>query len=208
MSTTNQAEILKQFLSKDPKGRYTLMVPEGRYKGWVPRSMYEMKCCSVSLPFLKLLSFPVGGSSLGQLVDMEVFSAVGNYLTRLPDSFGKCQNLVRLDLSYNHFERIPSAIFQLTNLMELDLSENDLSLVNPSIGNLKRLRVLNISGNLLDELPEELAQCERLERLDVSRKWYPRGGFKVKLFLFFVVFNQLYPKNAHSVNSIFLVFKI
>lgn len=178
-TTTNQAEVLRQFISNDPKGRQSLVVPEGRYKGWVPRCLYEMNCANVCLPFLKLLSFPVGGSSLGQLVEMERFNATGNYLTRLPDSFGKCQNLVHLNLSYNHLERIPSAVFQLKNLSELDLSENELSAVQPSIGNLKKLRSLNLSGNLLDELPEELAQCERIEKLDLSRKWYPKGGFQV-----------------------------
>ncbi|XP_060576811.1 malignant fibrous histiocytoma-amplified sequence 1 homolog, partial [Ruditapes philippinarum] len=178
-TTTNQGEVLRQFLTKDPKGRQSLVVPEGRYKGWVPRCLYEMNCANVCLPFLKLLSFPVGGSSLGNLVGMETFNAVGNYLTRLPDSFGKCQNLVRLNLSYNYLERIPSAIFQLSNLLELDLSENELSAIHPSIGNLKRLRTLNLSGNLLDELPAELAECEKLERLDLSRKWYPKGGFQV-----------------------------
>jgi hypothetical protein len=180
-TTTNQGEVLRQFLTSDPKGRQSLVVPEGRYKGWVPRCLYEMNCANVCLPFLKLLSFPVGGSSLGNLVGMETFNAVGNYLTRLPDSFGKCQNLVRLNLSYNYLERIPSAIFQLSNLLELDLSENELSAIHPSIGNLKRLKTLNLSGNLLDELPTELAQCEKLERLDLSRKWYPKGGFQVKV---------------------------
>lgn len=179
MSSSSQAEKLNQFLKSDLKGRETLVVPEGKYKGWVPRNLYEMNCVEVCLPFLRLLSFPVGGSSLGQLVDMESFSAVGNYLSRLPDAFGKCQNLMKLSLSYNNFERIPSCIFQLTNLIELDLSENDLTAVHPDIEKLKKLRVLNLSGNLLDELPDELKECGRLEQLDVSRKWYPKGGFQV-----------------------------
>ena len=173
------AEALRQYLTKDAKGNDVLAIPEGRYKGWVPRVLYEFQCTDVCLPFLKLLSFPVGGSSLGQLVNMETFNAVGNYLTRLPDSFGKCQNLCRLNLSYNYMEKIPSAIFQLSALIELDLSENDISEVSPSIGNLKRLKTLNLSGNLLDELPMELQHCDRLERLDLSRKWYPKGGFTI-----------------------------
>ena len=175
----NQSDIFKQFLKQDPKGRSSLEVPEGRYKGWVPRCIYEMHCSNVYLPFLKLLSFPVGGSSLGQLVEMESFNAVGNYLTRLPDSFSKCDNLVHLNLSYNHLERIPSCVYQLVNLKELDLSENEMVEVSPSIKNLKKLKVLNLSGNLLDSLPDELGECNQLEKLDLARKWYPAGGFKV-----------------------------
>lgn len=179
MSSQNQAEIFKQFLSKDPKGRQSLIVPEGRYKGWVPRCIYEMQCTSVCLPFLKLLSFPVGGSSLGQLTEMETFNAVGNYLTRLPDSFSKCENLTNLNLSYNHMEKIPLSVYQLPNLRELDLSENDVMEVSMQIKNLKKLKVLNLSGNLLESLPDELGECSQLEKLDLSRKWYPSGGFTV-----------------------------
>lgn len=175
----NQADIFKQYLKKDPKGRNSLEVPEGRYKGWVPRCIYEMKCNHVYLPFLKLLSFPVGGSSLGQLVEMESFNAVGNYLTRLPESFCRCENLVQLNLSYNHMEKIPGSVYQLSNLRELDLSENDLMEISPAIKNLSRLKVLNLSGNLLESLPDELGECNQLERLDLARKWYPSGGFKV-----------------------------
>ncbi|XP_052813851.1 malignant fibrous histiocytoma-amplified sequence 1 homolog isoform X2 [Mya arenaria] len=180
MTSSSQSEVFRQYLRTEPKGHTSLNVPEGRYKGWVPRCLYDMSCTNVSLPFLKLISFPVGGSSLGTLVDMVTFSAVGNYLSRLPESFGKCQNLVELNLSYNNIERIPSSVFSLTNLAELDLSENDISDLSPSIGNLKNLKILNLSGNLFEDLPSELRYCEKLEKLDVSRKWYPYdGGFTV-----------------------------
>ena len=180
MTTVNQAaETLRQYLVEDSKGRQTLLIPEGKFKGWVPRTIYELPCMDLCLPFLKLMSFPVGGTSLGKLAEMESFNAVGNYLVRLPDSFGRCQNLVKLNISFNHFETLPSAIFQLANLMELDCSENDLVDIGGGIGDLKQLRVLNLSGNLLDDLPTELAQCEKLQRLDLSRKWYPSGGFTV-----------------------------
>ena len=141
--------------------------------------LLQVPCVDLCLPFLKLMSFPVGGTSLGQLTEMESFNAVGNYLVRLPESFAKCQNLVKLNISFNHFESIPSAIFQLNNLYELDFSDNDLETIGRGIGELKKLRVLNLSGNLLTELPKELARCEKLQRLDLSRKWYPSGGFTV-----------------------------
>jgi len=179
MSSSSQADVFRQYMQREPKGHYSLVVPEGRYKGWVPRCLYEMSCTKVSLPFLKLLSFPVGGSSLGSLVEMEVFNAVGNYLTRLPEAFGKCQHLYDLNLSYNHIERIPSPIFKLTNLAVLDLAENEITELSPAVGNLKNLKVLNLSGNLLEDLPSELRYCDKLEKLDLSRKWYPKGGFTV-----------------------------
>ncbi|XP_062587393.1 malignant fibrous histiocytoma-amplified sequence 1 homolog [Saccostrea cucullata] len=180
MATNSHAsEAFKQYVQKDPKGRTILIVPEGKYKGWVPRIIYSMHLEDVTLPFLRLMSFPVGGTSIGNLVDMKNFSAVGNYLCLLPKSFGTCKSMETLNLSFNHFQQIPTAVFNLQSLIELDCSDNELEVLSPDIGKLRNLRTLKLGGNFLSEIPSEISQCKKIEYLVLSRKWYPReGGMK------------------------------
>lgn len=180
MATNSHAsEAFKQYVQKDPKGRSILIVPEGKYKGWVPRIIYSMHLEDVSLPFLRLMSFPVGGTSIGNLVGMKNFSAVGNYLCLLPKSFGTCKSIEKLNLSFNHFQQIPVPVFNLESLTELDCGDNDLEILSPDIGKLRNLRTLKLGGNLLSEIPNELSHCKKIEYLVLSRKWYPReGGMK------------------------------
>ncbi|KAK7502424.1 hypothetical protein BaRGS_00006377 [Batillaria attramentaria] len=176
MATQSQAaEELEQYLQDNG---ITLMVPEGAFKGWLPRVLYTYTLESLYLPFLRLLSFPVGGTALGSLTNMRTFHAVGNYLNRLPSCFVQCVRIVSLDLSFNHFTEIPQAVFSLENLEELSFSHNDLEEVAPQIGQLTRLRVLNLGGNILSSLPMEIAKCRHIQKLDLSGKFYPRGQMK------------------------------
>ncbi|RUS83985.1 hypothetical protein EGW08_008246, partial [Elysia chlorotica] len=154
----------------------SLLVPEGTFKGWVPKDIYTKTLRKVRLPFLRLLSFPVGGTSIGclpaQLID---FCAEGNYLTKLPTCFAECSKLTRLSLGYNQFTEVPHPIFRLSNLEELNLEHNYLEHVDRAIGQLRNLKVLNMSGNMLRELPPDLKQCRRMQKLHLSGKFYPRG---------------------------------
>lgn len=180
MATNSHAsEAFKQYVQKDQDGRSVLIVPEGKYKGWVPRIIYSMHLEDVSLPFLRLMSFPVGGTSIGNLVGMKNFSAVGNYLCLLPKSFGTCKCIEKLNVSFNHFQQIPSSVFNLESLTEVDCSDNELEVLSADIGKLKNLRILKLGGNYLSEVPGEISQCKKIEYLELSRKWYPReGGMK------------------------------
>lgn len=175
------SEALKQYVRKDPKDKQILVVPEGKYKGWVPRSIYSLELDVVCLPFLRLQSFPVGGTSLGTLTKMKVFEAVGNYLFKLPHSFGNCKDLKTLNISFNYFNRLSPSIFKLQNLTELDCSNNELTELSVDVGQLQKLRILNLSGNMLSEVPAELSNCKHLENLNLSRKWYPRNGGMTEL---------------------------
>lgn len=170
------SEALKKYVQKNQKGQEMLVVPEGKWKGWVPRSIYTMDLEEVCLPFLKLQSFPVGGTAIGSLVTMKTFNAVGNYIMRLPNSFGTCSDLERLNLSFNLLEQIPNPVFLLQNLTCLDVSDNDLSYLSPEIKKLKKLRELNLCGNILSEVPDELEECQCLQKLNLSRKWHPKDG--------------------------------
>ncbi|CAG5119224.1 unnamed protein product [Candidula unifasciata] len=173
-----QNDTLNQYLfaSGDHEEHQSLKVAEGAYKGWVPRAIYSKELYEVQLPFLRLLSFPVGGTALGSLSHkLTVFEAVGNYLTRLPACFAECHNLTKLNLGFNYFTEIPYPVYRLTRLEILNLEHNDLESMDSEIQNLKNLRVLNLSGNLLEELPKELRMCRRIQELHLSGKFYPGG---------------------------------
>ncbi|KAI8761164.1 malignant fibrous histiocytoma-amplified sequence 1 [Biomphalaria glabrata] len=178
---TNMADSLNQYLL-DPNqspGNEILHVPEGVYRGWVPRSLYSMELREIRLPFLRLLSFPVGGTSLGVLSKtLAFFDAVGNNLTRLPAAFAECSKLTRLNLSFNHLSEIPAPIYRLTLLEELNLEHNYITTLEPSIAQLSHLKVLNLNGSLLEEIPDELRRCKRLKELYLSGKIYPSGTLK------------------------------
>ena len=157
-----------------------LHIPEGKYRGWVPRVLYTMdNIHELRLPFLRLLSFPVGGTALGPLAtNLTVFEAVGNHLTKLPNSFSNCDSLIHLDLSFNYFSEIPLAVLKLANLKHLNMEHNDIIKVDPRIGHLKSLENLNLNGNMLSSLPNELSKCKKLKELRLAGKFHPRGGLK------------------------------
>lgn len=174
------AEALEQYFVDEGDGeRRILMVPEGAYKGWLPRVLYSYSLEILHLPFLRLLSFPVGGTSLGKLISLRTFHAVGNHLQRLPTSFGECSCIVDLDLSFNSFTEIPQPIFGLTRLEKLDMSHNDITEVSEKIGQLANLQELNLAGNILNNFPVEIAKCRRIQKLDLSGKFHPRGEIKI-----------------------------
>ncbi|XP_060067336.1 malignant fibrous histiocytoma-amplified sequence 1 homolog [Ylistrum balloti] len=175
------SEALKQYVQRDLKDKQILVVPEGKYKGWVPRSIYSLDLDEVYLPFLRLQSFPVGGTSLGTLTKMKVFEAVGNYLFKLPSAFGNCKDLKTLNLSFNYFNRLSPSVFKLENLTELDVSNNELTELSSDVGQMKNLKALNLSGNMLSGVPDELSKCKALENVNLSRKWYPRDGGMTEL---------------------------
>ncbi|KAH9514822.1 hypothetical protein Btru_023724 [Bulinus truncatus] len=178
---TNMAESLTQYLL-DPDnspGNEILHVPEGAYRGWVPRNLYAMELKEIRLPFLRLLSFPVGGTSLGVLSrTLVAFDGMGNHLTRLPACFAECSRLTRLNLSFNHLTEIPAAVCKLYTLEELSLEHNYIETLEPSIAQLTNLKVLNLNGNLLETIPDELRRCKRLKQVYLSGKIYPRGRLK------------------------------
>ena len=178
-SQSQAAEELGQYLEGVDNGQgQSLMVPEGAYKGWLPRILYTYTLETLHLPFLRLLSFPVGGTALGTLTSMKTFHAVGNYLCRLPSCFVECENIVSLDLSFNHFTKIPPCVYSLVRLEELSFAHNDIEEVSSEIGQLVNLRQLNLAGNTLSSMPLEIAKCQKIQKLDLSGKFYPRGQMK------------------------------
>ena len=175
---SQSSENLRQYLTSSENGYQILSVPEGAYKGWIPRILYTFELDELRLPFLKLLSFPVGGTALGTLTKMKLFEAVGNYLHRLPSSFAECTQLAYLNLEFNYFTSVPSSIFELVNLEVLLLGDNEIEELPPEIGNLVNLRVLNLGGNCLTDIPDQLAQCKKIQYLNLCGKLYPRSGLQ------------------------------
>ncbi|XP_012945729.1 malignant fibrous histiocytoma-amplified sequence 1 homolog [Aplysia californica] len=180
MASENVSDSLEHFVVPCEGGHgQRLAIPEGAYRGWVPRVLYSMNVHELKLPFLRLLSFPVGGTAIGSLAtNLTIFEAVGNYLGKLPASFADCANLVQLDLGFNYFGEVPLPVFKLRNLRILNLEHNDIVKVDSGIGQLKQLTELNLNGNLLSSLPIELRYCKRLRKLYLSGKFYPRGMIK------------------------------
>ncbi|CAL1543615.1 unnamed protein product, partial [Lymnaea stagnalis] len=177
----NVADALNQYLVSNGDGEPLdcLSIPEGTYRGWVPRQLYSLELRVVRLPFLRLLSFPVGGTSLGSLSrHLIVLDAVGNNLFKLSASFVECNRLTTLNLGFNHFTEIPFPVYRLSQLEVLILEHNYIETIHSSIEQLKNLRVLNLSGNLLSEVPDELKRCRRLQELHLSGNFYPRGHLK------------------------------
>ncbi|CAI9729022.1 malignant fibrous histiocytoma-amplified sequence 1 homolog [Octopus vulgaris] len=179
MSSHSQvSEQLLTYLETKSNGRTVLTVPDGKYKGWLPKSLYSLELDELYLPFMRLYTFPVRGSSLGSLTSLKVFHAVGNYLQTIPNCFTQISELQKLNLSYNNLSELSQSIFKLTSLVELNLCENSVERLPPEIGELKNLRHLNIGGNLLSEVPEQMSQCKKLQILNLSGKWSPRGGLR------------------------------
>ncbi len=76
----------------------------------------------------------------------------GNNLTgNIPETFGKLQNLIKLNLSCNQLSgTIPSCIGRISKLSILHLESNKFSgSISDNIGRLANLREIDISNNLL-----------------------------------------------------------
>ena len=67
MANQSQAadELASYLIGTDNGQGQSLLVPEGAFKGWLPRVLYTYSLDTLHLPFLRLLSFPVGGTALG-----------------------------------------------------------------------------------------------------------------------------------------------
>lgn len=85
--------------------------------------------------------------SIGLLVDMKIFLADVNALTRLPGSLGQCRGLRILNVSSNNLLSLPDEIGDLVELRVLNLANNYLRHLPSSISRLTNLKALWLSGN-------------------------------------------------------------
>ncbi|KAG0579936.1 hypothetical protein M758_4G137400 [Ceratodon purpureus] len=93
---------------------------------------------------------------------LDTLDLSSQFLSYVPESFGRISSLVILNLSNNRLEFLPDSIAGLVNLEVLDLQHNQLKLLPDSIGLLSKLKSLDVSGNALRVLPASLGRCSAL----------------------------------------------
>lgn len=76
--------------------------------------------------------------------------------------------LTKLDLSNNYLTELPDCFGKLTELTELNLSNNLLSSLPPSFKVLSNLELLTLDNNRFTDFPDEITDCMRLEHLSIS----------------------------------------
>uniref|UniRef100_A0A8C4PXP2 Disease resistance R13L4/SHOC-2-like LRR domain-containing protein n=1 Tax=Eptatretus burgeri TaxID=7764 RepID=A0A8C4PXP2_EPTBU len=91
-----------------------------------------------------------------------------NYLTKIPASIGKLQNLVVARIFNNRLASLPREMGMLKNLKVLFVDQNNLLDVPKELGLCKDLEVLSLSGNLLRFLPDELGSLINLRMLNLN----------------------------------------
>ncbi|KAF7108418.1 hypothetical protein CFC21_108905 [Triticum aestivum] len=86
----------------------------------------------------------------------------------IPDSIGKLNGLVTLDISENRLVALPPTIGKLSSLTKLDLHANRIAQLPDSVGDLRSLLCLDLRGNQLTSLPSRIGRLANLEELDVG----------------------------------------
>ncbi|KAF7848182.1 hypothetical protein BT93_L2216 [Corymbia citriodora subsp. variegata] len=132
-----------------------------------------------------------------QLKDCPFLRKTPKELQKLPDSIGRLQSLVELDLSYSkinelpHFignlerlkilncfesylENLPDSIGRLQSLVKLNLRYTKIKILPNCIGNLKKLEELDLTYSHISELPKTIGMLENLEKLD-AHSFYLEG---------------------------------
>ncbi|MBT5224232.1 MAG: hypothetical protein HOM19_02235 [Candidatus Marinimicrobia bacterium] len=109
-----------------------------------------------------------------------------------PIGICKCNNLKKLDFSWNDISELPPEIGELNNLESLDVGYNgswSKGLIIPKeIGNLKKLKSLDLHSCDIDALPVEVCKLPKLETLDVSGN--KLNSFSTELWNHPLIFKQ------------------
>jgi hypothetical protein len=91
-------------------------------------------------------------------------------LTEIPDSIGKLENLITLNLSFNKISKVSTELSKLTKLYVLALSENKITNLPDCFANLRRLGEIYLDHNsTLAELPDSLFNLRNLEKIQLIK---------------------------------------
>lgn len=139
----------------------------GEVKTWYGITVAEDRVVSIMLDHNNLVGHLP--PALGDLTQLEYFSAYGNQLTgAIPRELGKLTKLASLRLDDNQLtDSIPSEIGNLGNLEALSLYYNQLTgSIPPEIFNLTKLVYLNFHSNqLTGDLPPAIGNLINLTHL-------------------------------------------
>lgn len=135
-----------------------------------------------------VLSLP---SEIGNLTNLEYFSAYGCNMVELPKEFSKLINLKSLNLNDNNFKVFPKEILQLKKLESLAINFNfeilpdeicdlirlkylylpeaKIEYLPENIGNLQDLEVLCLWGTKIKKLPESCLNLSKIKSLSLTR---------------------------------------
>lgn len=105
--------------------------------------------------------------SIGDLVEVEEISLIGNELSALPESFSKLTNLRRLHLSENEFEKFPTQLFGLTNLTHVCIRENNLNELPENFGELMHVNDIDLDSNRITSIPFTIDSIDIFDSLSL-----------------------------------------
>ncbi|THU73211.1 hypothetical protein C4D60_Mb04t20420 [Musa balbisiana] len=107
-------------------------------------------------------------NSLGKLQDVVELNLSENRIMALPTSIGSLRSLKKLDIHSNQLINLPDSFGELSNLVDLDLHANRLKSLPSTFGNLTSLANLDLSSNQLSVLPETIGNLTNLRSLNVE----------------------------------------
>lgn len=103
--------------------------------------------------FIRHLGLDEVPEEIGNCVDVEDLSLIGNNLEKLPDSIVNLKNLKRLHLSSNNFEEIPEQVFRMPSLRHLCIRQNRIKHLPPNLEDLMHIRDLDVDSNFINFIP-------------------------------------------------------
>ncbi|XP_060556179.1 leucine-rich repeat protein soc-2 homolog [Ruditapes philippinarum] len=99
---------------------------------------------------------------------LKCFSALGNSLTSIPESFGNLGQLEEVYLNENELVKLPDSLCRLKHLKVLKLTGNQLKVLPEEFGELTALEKLSCDENILFRLPKTFGCLENLRILELS----------------------------------------
>lgn len=90
-------------------------------------------------------------------------------LEQLPETIGRLQNLLILNLCNNRLTSLPYEVGLLKHLQTLKLGLNQLEALPASIAGLKELRHIGLSDNRFTRIPGCLKRLNKLESINLDR---------------------------------------
>eukprot|EP00064_Thunnus_orientalis_P006283 superscaffoldBa00000649_g6299 len=96
-------------------------------------------------------------------------SSVPKCLEQLPETIGRLQNLLVLNLCNNRLKTLPNELGLLRKLHTLNLGLNRLEALPSSVAALKELRHIGLSDNQFTRVPVCLSRLNKLEKVNLDR---------------------------------------
>lgn len=103
----------------------------------------------------------------GKLSNLERLWVDENKLKILPNSFGHLCHLTFVDMCQNLLSILPDSICKLSSLVTLLLSQNQLKVLPCDFGNLSKLVEVRLDHNELQSLPDSFQKLTQLKTLDL-----------------------------------------